>query len=137
MAEKTVNSSTEIATTGRAAEETALRTRDEESYISPPVDIYETGDSLVVVADLPGVTKDGLDIRVDDNVLTIQGKTAYSPPPDLIHGEFSMASFFRQFSLSEEVDQEKISGELKNGVLTITLPKAEKAKPRQIQVKVG
>jgi HSP20 family protein len=137
MAEKTVNLNTDVATTGRSAEDIALRTRDEERYISPPVDIYETGDSLVVVADLPCVPKDGLDIRVDDDVLTIQGKTSYSPPSDVFHREFGMANFFRQFSLSEEVDQTKISAQLRNGVLTVQLPKAEKAKPKQIEVKLG
>jgi len=136
MAEKTLNTNTDVATTGRTAEETAVRTRDDERFISPPVDIYETGESLVVVADLPCVSKDNLEIRVDDSILTIQGNPKYSAPPDPIHGEFALANFFRQFSLSEEVDQDRISAQLKNGVLTIHLPKAEKAKPRQIRVKV-
>jgi HSP20 family protein len=103
----------------------------------PPVDIYETDHALAVIADLPGVRKDDVDIRVDQGILTIKGKVKYTPPKELVRGEFSLLDFFRQFQLSDEVNQEKISAESKNGVLTITLPKAEKAKPRQIKVKVG
>ncbi len=137
MAEKTASTNTEVATTGKSGEDRALTTREEGRYISPPVDIYENKDALVVVADLPCVSKGDLDIRVDDNVLTIKGKTSYQPPPALVHGEFSMVDYFRQFSLNEEVNQEKISAELKNGVLTLKLPKAERSKPRQIEVKLG
>ena len=136
MAETTLNSNNEVATTARGGEEGLLSTRDDERFIAPPVDIYETGESLVVVADLPGVSREKLDIRVDDNVLTIQGRPDYSAPPNPIHGEFALVSFFRQFTLNEEVNQEKISAQLKNGVLTIHLPKAEKAKPRQIKVRM-
>jgi len=103
----------------------------------PPVDIYETDSALTVIADLPGVRKEDVDIRVDKNILTIRGKTKYKPPKDLIRGEFGLLDFFRQFQLSDEVDQTKISAESKNGVLALTLPKAEKAKPRQVKVKVG
>ena len=70
-------------------------------------------------------------------ILTIKGKVKYEQPKDLIRGEFGLLDFFRQFQLNDEVDQEKISAETKNGVLTITLPKAEKAKPRLVKVKVG
>ena len=78
-----------------------------------------------------------VDIRVDQDILTIKGKVKYEARKDLIRREFGLTDFFRQFQLNDEVDQEKISAETKNGVLTITLPKAEKAKPRQVKVKVG
>jgi HSP20 family protein len=132
MAEKTT---TNIETTPRTGK--ALATREENRYMVPPVDIYETDKALAVIVDLPGVHKDGVDIRVDQGILTIKGKIRYQPPKNLVRGEFGLLDFFRQFQLSDEVDQGKITAESKNGVLTITLPKAEKAKPRQIEVKVG
>jgi HSP20 family protein len=136
MAEKTEKTSTDIEVASKAGKPT-LATREENRYMVPPVDIYETDHALAVIVDLPGVQKDDVDIRVDQDILTIKGKVKYTPPKELVRGEFSLLDFFRQFQLSDEVDQEKISAESKNGVLTITLPKAEKAKPRQIKVKVG
>jgi len=114
-----------------------MATRDDALYIAPPVDIFETEDALTVIADLPGVGKDAVDIRVEDNVLTITGKADYKSPENMMLEEFSLHGYYRQFQLSDEVDQSKISAETKNGVLTITLPKAEKSKPRRIKVNVG
>ncbi|MEJ2246905.1 MAG: Hsp20/alpha crystallin family protein [Acidobacteriota bacterium] len=132
MAEKTTTNIEATPPTGKT-----LATREENRYMVPPVDIYETENALAVIVDLPGVHKDGVDIRVDQDILTIKGKIRYKPPKDLIRGEFGLLDFFRQFQLSDEVDQEKITAESKNGVLTITLPKAEKAQPRLVKVKVG
>jgi HSP20 family protein len=112
-------------------------TRSQEQYVVPPVDIYETGDGLVVKADLPGVAKENLDVRVENNLLTIRGKSAHLAPGDPIYREYALANFFRQFELNERVDQAKISADLKHGVLTLQLPKAEEAKPRKIDVKVA
>jgi HSP20 family protein len=135
MAEKTEKTSTDVEISSGA--DKTLATREEDRYMVPPVDIYEASKALSVIVDLPGVQKSDVDIRVDKDVLTIKGKVNYEPPKDLIRGEFGLLDFFRQFQLTDEVDQEKISAETKNGVLTITLPKAEKAKPRQVKVKVG
>jgi len=131
MAEKTV--------AGRSQQTPAAReeTRSQEAYVTPPVDIYETPDSLVVKADLPGVAKEGLDVRVENSLLTIRGKTAHGAPGDPIYREYSLVNFFRQFELSDKVDQSKISAELKHGVLTLNLPKAEETKPRKIDVSVA
>jgi HSP20 family protein len=137
MTEKTASLTTEKQGALQTTSEKSLATRDETRYVAPPVDIFETEDAIVVIADLPGVGKDDVDIRVDDGILTIKGKANYSPPADLLREEFSLDGYFRQFQLSDEVDQEKISAETKNGVLTIHLPKAEKSKPRQIKVKIG
>ena len=112
-------------------------TRSQEQYIVPPVDIYETSDGLVVKADLPGVDKNGLDVRVENSLLTIRGKAAHVAPGDSVYREYELVNFFRQFELNERVDQSKISADLKHGVLTLNLPKAEEAKPRQIEVKVS
>jgi HSP20 family molecular chaperone IbpA len=112
-------------------------TRHQERYVAPPVDIYETRDGLVVLADLPGVAKDALDIRVDNNVLTIRGHARHAVPGELTYREYELVNFFRQFELSDKVDQGRITADLKCGVLTLNLPKAEEAKPRQIEVRVA
>lgn len=112
-------------------------TRSQERYITPPVDIYERGEGLTVKADLPGVGKEDLDVRVENNLLTIRGKAGHVAPGDPIYREYGLVNFFRQFDLNEKVDQTRISAELNHGVLTLTLPRAEEAKPRKIDVKVG
>ncbi len=112
-------------------------TRNRERYITPPVDIYETNEGLVVLADLPGVAKDNLDVRVDNNVLTIQAHSSHVAPGEPLHREYQLIHFFRQFELSDKVNQAQISAELKHGVLTLQLPKAEEAKARQIEVQIG
>jgi HSP20 family protein len=118
---------------GRVKEET----RSQERYVAPAVDIYETLEGLVVKADLPGVAKDGLDIRVENNLLTIRGRAGHAAPGEALYREYELAHFFRQFELNDKVDQLKISADLKNGVLTLNLPKAEEAKPRRIEVHVS
>lgn len=112
-------------------------TRSQEQYITPPVDIFENGDGLVVKADLPGVSKEGLDVRVENNLLTIRGKASNAAPGDPVYREYGLVNFFRQFELSDRVNQANISAELKNGVLTLNLPKAEEAKPRKIEIKAA
>ena len=112
-------------------------TRQEERFLSPPVDIYETSEGLTVVADLPGVDKADIDVRVDENILTIKGKSRHIAPGDPVSAEYSLLNFFRQFHLGEGVDQGKILADLKQGVLTIQLPKAEKVKPKKIKVSVA
>jgi len=121
----------------RKPEDKAVATRDESRYIAPPVDIYETDDALVVVVDLPGVDKKGIDVRVEDGLLTIKGQADYNPPAHAMLEEFNLQGYFRQFQLSDEIDQRKISAELKNGVLILRLVKAEKSKPKQIPVTHG
>jgi HSP20 family protein len=112
-------------------------TRTHERYIAPPVDIYEMPEGLVVMADIPGVTKDSLDVRVDNNILTIRGQASHVLSGEPIYREYELAHYFRQFELSDQVDQNKITADLKQGVLTLTLPKAEAAKPRKIAVAVS
>src|ERR1700739_1714992 len=130
MAERTVAARTQDRTPASREE-----TRSQERYITPPVDIYETADGLVVKADLPGVGKEGLDVRVENNLLTTRGQAAHIAPGDPVYREYGLVNFFRQFELNERVDQGKISAELNHGVLTLNLPKAEEAKPRTIEVK--
>ncbi|MDR0842744.1 MAG: Hsp20/alpha crystallin family protein [Acidobacteriota bacterium] len=134
MTEKTTALTTESA---KVAVDKTQATRDESLYIAPPVDIFESEDALTVVTDLPGVTKEDVDISVEDNVLTIKGKANYVSAPTTLREEFQLHGYYRQFQLSDLIDQNKISAETRNGVLTILLPKAEKTKPRQIQVTAG
>lgn len=132
MAEKTV-----AATSQEKSTPSREGTRSQERYVTPPVDIYENGEGLVVKADLPGVDKENLDVRVENNLLTIRGKPAHVAPGEPIYREYELVNFFRQFELNERVDQAKISADLKHGVLTLLLPKAEEAKPRKIEVRVN
>ena len=112
-------------------------TRMRERYVTPPVDIYETSEKLVVMADVPGVTSDHLDVRVDNHVLTIRAQTSRAFPGEPTYREYELVNYFRQFELSDKVNVSKISADLKHGVLTLSLPKAEEAKPRQIAVTVN
>jgi HSP20 family molecular chaperone IbpA len=112
-------------------------TRNRERYITPAVDIYETPEGLTVLADLPGVSQDALDVRVDNNILTIRGMSHHVAAGDPVYREYELVNFFRQFELGEKIDQSNISAELKCGVLTVTLPKAPEAKPRKIAVSVA
>jgi HSP20 family protein len=131
MAEKTVPS-VQAETAARREE-----TRAQERYITPPVDIFETKDGLTVIADLPGVEQQALDVRVADGVLTLHGKTKHIAPGTPIAREYELLHFYRQFELPEAVDADQISAELKHGILALHLPKKEKAKPRQIAVQVS
>lgn len=132
MVEKTVPTTQ----TEGGAVQTQEEIRAPERYVTPPVDIYETHDGLVVLADLPGVPKSGLDVRVEDDRLTIQGRPTVEAQGEEVYREYAMKDFFRQFELTDTVDQERISASLQHGVLTLTLPKAERAKPRRIAVQI-
>ncbi len=132
MAEKTVAVPSE-----QKAPVAQEKTRAEDRYIAPPVDIYEDKEGLTVLADLPGVTSDALEIRVDQGILTIEARTAPKPPANPVYREYQLASFFRQFQLPERVSVEGISANLQNGVLTLRIPWAPEVKPRKIEVKVG
>jgi len=125
----------EIAIKRKAQTKEAEET-DSREYYTPPVDIYETDDGLVLKADMPGVSKDGLDIKVEKDVLTIRG-TVGRPPEDadLLYGEYGIGDYYRAFTVSEDIDADKISAEISNGVLTMSLPKAEAARTRKIEVK--
>ena len=112
-------------------------TRHHERYVAPPVDIYETGDGLVVLADVPGVAQEALEVRVDHNVLTIRGQVRHGIPGEVTYREYDLSNVFRQFALSDTVDQRHIAADLKRGVLPLHVPKAAEAKPRQIEVRVA
>jgi HSP20 family protein len=110
--------------------------RREAPALMPPVDVIEDADSLTLYADLPGVTKDTLSLHVDSGTLSIEAELGLSLPEGLQsnHTEVSVGRFRRSFTLSKELDAEKVSAELSNGVLKLRIPKAEHAKPRRITV---
>jgi HSP20 family protein len=109
----------------------------QERYMQPPVDIYEVDGALVLLADLPGVSPSDVKIRLEDGILTIQATAKHLIEAEPIYREFELYNFFRQFELSEQVDQEKITASLSHGVLKLSLPQAEKAKPREIPVQIA
>jgi HSP20 family protein len=104
--------------------------------VLPPVDIFEDDAGFTVLADLPGVARDRLAVRVDGDSLVIEGAAAAPVGADmtLIYGEVLNPLYRRTFTLSRELDPGKIEAKLDNGVLRLTIPKAEEAKPRRIEV---
>jgi len=107
---------------------------------APAVDIYETNDSFVVSADLPGLNKDEIQIDLKDNTLTLKGEKKFEEKvskDNYIRIERAYGSFVRSFTLPQNVDPEKIKAKYKEGVLEITIPKKEEAKPKQIKVELS
>src|SRR5512138_3808392 len=106
---------------------------------TPAVDIFESDDSISLLADIPGVKAEDLKIDLRDNVLTLSGRVAATPSAGetAVLQEYSSGTYFRQFTLSEHIDQSKIDAKLTDGVLRLALPKVERAKPRQITVKTN
>ncbi|SFM72547.1 Hsp20/alpha crystallin family protein [Thermodesulforhabdus norvegica] len=115
----------------------AESTRDVPVYI-PNVDIYETSDALIVLADMPGVAPENVDIDVRDDTLTIRG-TVDMPGKDEnpVLVEYEVGDYYRQFTLGRAIDQSRIEASMKDGVLKLVLPKVDVAKPRKIEVKAG
>ena len=106
---------------------------------APSVDIYETPNELVVKADLPDVAEKDIDVRVENNLLTIRGERKFSKEvseENYLRVERTYGSFSRSFSLPNTVNPEAIKAEYKNGVLTLNLPKREESKPRQVKVNI-
>lgn len=103
---------------------------------TPRVDILESENELVLIADLPGVKPGDVDIRFENGELSLHG---HCPPRqngvDYLLGEYGVGDFYRAFTISTDVDADRIAAELKNGVLTVHLPKSEKIKPKRIAVK--
>jgi len=104
----------------------------------PNTDIYETEDALTVVMEMPGVEKEHTELTLEDGVLSVSGRIDFSKYEKLqpIYTEYNIGFYRRSFSLSpSSIDEHKITADMKDGVLTLTLPKAERVKPRKIQVK--
>lgn len=104
---------------------------------TPDVDIFETDTEIILLADLPGVDREDLSIDLRDNLLTLTGDVTEEDisGEQVITSEYQIGKYYRQFTLSEVIDQAKIDAQLNEGVLRLTLPKVEKATPRQITVR--
>jgi HSP20 family protein len=126
----------------RLFEDSFARANEESNLTSwaPAVDIFETEHELIVKADLPDVDPKDLDIRVENNILTIRGERKFEKKADeknYLRVERSYGSFARSFSLANTVNAEAIRADYQNGVLTLNIPKREEAKPKQIKVNLG
>jgi len=107
---------------------------------APPVDIYENGDSLVLKAELPGIDPDDVEIRVEDNTLYLKGERKFEKEvkeQNYHRVERSYGTFTRTFSLPNSIDADKVAANYKDGVLTLTMPKKEEAKPKTIKINVS
>ena len=106
-----------------------------EEYVAPEVNIFETKDGYVLEAEMPGVSKDGLEITVEGNELTITGRRrSETVSGDAIFRERQSADYRRVFELDPAIDTSKVSAKMEQGILTLTLPKSERVKPRKISV---
>ncbi|HYD77115.1 Hsp20/alpha crystallin family protein [Ramlibacter sp.] len=132
--------SNELQTTpAREPEATGRSEGSSLRYAVPPVDVFEDEGSITLLADLPGVSRERLGVRVDGDNLVIEG-TAEVPAPatiEMIYGEARLAAYRREFTLSRELDSSRIEAELKDGVLRLMIPKSEEARPRRVEVRVG
>ncbi len=114
----------------------AERTKGKRVFV-PRVDIFETKDGIVIAADMPGVDDKSVDVTLEKNILTIRGKVEAKPVEghSLAYAEYDEGDYERSFTLTDEVDREKIEAKVKNGVLEVILPKAEPAKAKKIAIK--
>jgi HSP20 family protein len=129
-----------------AAQELAVRdkkelvTKEEKTapgrYYIPYADIYETDDALTVVMEMPGVEKNAVNVALENDVLRVDGQIDFSKYEGMepVYTEYNVGHYTRSFTLSDKIDQEKISAQLEDGVLTLTLPKAKEAQPRRISI---
>lgn len=110
-----------------------------EAALLPPVDVVEDASGITLYADLPGVPKDKLSLQVEAGTLTIEGEVALSVPEGMeaTHAEVSLPRYRRAFTLSKELDVDKVAAELNNGVLKLRIPKAAHAQPKRIEVRVN
>lgn len=107
--------------------------------LTPAVDVFENQDGITLLADMPGVSKDKLDIQVEADTLTIEGEVALDLPQGMeaSHVDVELSRYRRVFTLSKELDADKMSADLKQGVLTLRIPRAAHAQPRKIAVQAG
>ena len=108
------------------------------SYFVPATDVYETDEALTLVAEMPGVKPAGMTVTVEENVLVIRGRPEAADPDagEVLLEEFEVGPFYRTFQLPADYDTEKIEATVKQGLLTLRLPKSDRLKPRRIEVKV-
>jgi len=112
----------------------AIRRQESVQYFQPATDIRETNEEVILTFDMPGVSKDSVDVTVDKGTLTVIGRVHKEERGDAVYRETKVGDYRREFTLSDDVDSDKIVGEMKDGVLTVRIAKPEAAKPRQIEI---
>ena len=139
-----MNETTQLANpaqTGNAsvAKQQAEQSAQRQTTLAPPVDIFENRQGITLYADLPGVPREKLDVRVQDGTLTVDAELMVPTPPGLRlqYGEVRHPHFSRTFVLSPDFDASRIDAQLRDGVLKLTIPRRDEAKPRRIEVHVG
>lgn len=128
------------AASRETAERAAARQPAErEVFLLPPVDVVEDGNAITLYADMPGVDKDGLTVEVEGDTLLVEGRSRLTLPDAAkpVYAEQRSVSYRRRFTLSGDLQRDRIDARLVNGVLTVQIPKAEAAKPRRIAVRSG
>lgn len=115
------------------------KNRQHDRAMKPAVDIFEDATGITVQADMPGVPKDRLNIQVDKDSLTIAGEASLQMPDDMeaLYADISVTRYQRSFTLSSELDATRVDASLKDGVLTLHIPKREEHKPRKIEIRAG
>ena len=138
-----MNDTTAVSKTdpGSRSESTARTdtVRGNDAALMPPVDVIEDSTGITLRADLPGVPKDKLSLQIEADTLTIEGEMSIAMPEGMeaSYAEVNVPRYRRVFTLSKELDPSRVSAELRNGVLSLRIPKAEHAQPRRIEVKVS
>jgi HSP20 family protein len=119
--------------------ESGARQQPQQRAVVPPVDVFENDASITLLADLPGVQREQLHIRVDGDTLLLEATAQAGGPENmqLVYGEAQCPAYRRQFTLSRELDTGRIEAQLRDGVLRLSIPKSEAARPRRIEVRVG
>jgi HSP20 family molecular chaperone IbpA len=122
-----------------AVRDSAERQQAQQRAVVPPVDVFENDASITLLADLPGVQREQLHIRVDGDTLVLEATAQTGGPEnmELVYGEAQCPAYRRQFTLSRELDVGRIEAQLRDGVLRLNIPKSEAARPRRIEVRVG
>ena len=116
-----------------------VKQQEQEQAILPAVDIFENEAGITVQADMPGVSRDRLEVHIDSDTLSIEGRAVIPMPEgmDALYADIRSTRYQRSFSLSRELDTERIEAGLKDGVLTLRIPKREEHRPRRIEVQTG
>jgi HSP20 family protein len=139
MEDNVMSNSTEVAKTSRHASTSTDSQRHaaaSESVLRPPVDIFETGEGITLHADMPGVAKDRLNLRIEGNSLLIEGTIGVAPQEQMtaLHADVRSTVYRRSFTLSNELETQKIEATLKDGELTVRIPKRAELRPRKIEI---
>jgi HSP20 family protein len=136
MARENANQVTQKSNDGGAGMQSPRRQNATESVLRPPVDIHETAEDITLQADMPGVSKERLDIRVEGTNLLIQGEIGIAPQEQMapLYADVRATTYRRSFVLSNELEADKIQAHLKDGLLTLRIPKRAEVRPRRIEV---